>query len=196
MPFALHPDATNIPRNSISPTSPAPSTDASQHSTCPAAMALGLGCVPGRLHSAWGLSTAPVQLQSQDPSRESKVGAAGKPQGHLPQRQPPHLNLSGVREGAPRRVCLPSRRCKRLRFHPWVGKTPGAGMETDSSVLGWRIPRTEEPGGPQSVGSHRVGHTECTATLAPGPFSSPPAPPPRQPLAPPPRPWGSGCPGF
>ena len=33
MPFALCPDATNVPLSSISPTSPAP-TDASQHSTC------------------------------------------------------------------------------------------------------------------------------------------------------------------
>ena len=27
-----------------------------------------------------------------------------------------------------------------------------------SSVLAWRIPRMEEPGGLPSVGSHRVGH--------------------------------------
>ena len=27
-----------------------------------------------------------------------------------------------------------------------------------SSILTWRIPRTEEPGGLQSIGSHRVGH--------------------------------------
>ena len=32
------------------------------------------------------------------------------------------------------------------------------GMATDSSVLDWRIPWTEEPGGLQSVGSQRVGH--------------------------------------
>ena len=31
-------------------------------------------------------------------------------------------------------------------------------MATDSSMLAWRIPRTEEPGGLQSVGSQRVGH--------------------------------------
>ena len=29
---------------------------------------------------------------------------------------------------------------------------------THSSILAWRIPWTEEPGGLQSVGSHRVGH--------------------------------------
>ena len=30
-------------------------------------------------------------------------------------------------------------------------------MATHSSILAWRIPQTEEPGGPQSPGSHRVG---------------------------------------
>ena len=32
------------------------------------------------------------------------------------------------------------------------------GMATNSSILAWRIPWTEEPGGLQSMGSHRVGH--------------------------------------
>ena len=31
-------------------------------------------------------------------------------------------------------------------------------MATHSSVLAWRIPRTEEPGRLQSMGSQRVGH--------------------------------------
>ena len=32
------------------------------------------------------------------------------------------------------------------------------GMATHSSILALRIPRTEEPGGPQSMGLQRVGH--------------------------------------
>ena len=32
------------------------------------------------------------------------------------------------------------------------------GMAPHSSVLAWRIPWSEEPGGLQSVGSQRVGH--------------------------------------
>ena len=32
------------------------------------------------------------------------------------------------------------------------------GMPTHSSILAWRIPWTEEPGGLQSVGWQRVGH--------------------------------------
>ena len=31
-------------------------------------------------------------------------------------------------------------------------------MATHSSILAWRIPWTEEAGGPQSVGLQRVGH--------------------------------------
>ena len=45
----------------------------------------------------------------------------------------------------------------------WVpslgGKDPlGKEMATHSSILAWRIPWTEEPGGLQSLGSQRVGH--------------------------------------
>ena len=32
------------------------------------------------------------------------------------------------------------------------------GMASPSSIPAWRIPWTEEPGGPQSVASQRVGH--------------------------------------
>ena len=31
-------------------------------------------------------------------------------------------------------------------------------MATHSSVLGWSVPVTAEPGGLLSMGSHRVGH--------------------------------------
>ena len=34
----------------------------------------------------------------------------------------------------------------------------GKEMATCSSILAWRIPWTEEPGGLQSVGLQRVGH--------------------------------------
>ena len=36
------------------------------------------------------------------------------------------------------------------------------GMATHSSILAWRIPWTEEPGGLQSMGSQRVGHDWAT----------------------------------
>ena len=37
---------------------------------------------------------------------------------------------------------------------------------THSSILAWEIPRTEEPGGPQFVGSLRVGHNRARVTMS------------------------------
>ena len=34
------------------------------------------------------------------------------------------------------------------------------GMANLSSILAWRLPRTEEPGGLQSTGSQRVRHDD------------------------------------
>ena len=39
------------------------------------------------------------------------------------------------------------------------------GMATHSSILAWRIPWTEEPGGLQSMGSQRVRHDWVTNTF-------------------------------
>ena len=33
-------------------------------------------------------------------------------------------------------------------------------MATHCSILAWRIPWTEEPGGPQYIGSQRLGHNQ------------------------------------
>ena len=41
---------------------------------------------------------------------------------------------------------------------PGSGRSPEEGVATHSSLLAWRIPRTEEPGGLQSMGSQGVGH--------------------------------------
>ena len=38
-------------------------------------------------------------------------------------------------------------------------------MATYSSILAWRIPWAEEPGGFQSMGSQRVGHNGVTFTF-------------------------------
>ena len=47
------------------------------------------------------------------------------------------------------------------------------GMATHASVLAWRIPWTEEPGGLQSIGSQRVKHdwvtNSFTSFLPPNP---------------------------
>ena len=52
-----------------------------------------------------------------------------------------------------------------------TGSIPGSGepleleMATHSSILAWKIPWTEEPGGLQSMGSQRVRHNSETNTL-------------------------------
>ena len=45
----------------------------------------------------------------------------------------------------------------------WVQSLGGGdplekGVATHFSILAWRIPRTEKPGGLESMGSQRVGH--------------------------------------
>ena len=48
----------------------------------------------------------------------------------------------------------------RLGFDPWVKKFPlEKEMATHSSILAWEIPRTEEPGGLQPMGSQK-GQTQ------------------------------------
>ena len=53
------------------------------------------------------------------------------------------------------------------------------GIATHSSILAWRIPWTEEPGGLQSTSSQRVGHDRVTFTSF-FLFTSPPVTPVRQ----------------
>ena len=45
---------------------------------------------------------------------------------------------------------------------PGLGRSPGEGMATHSSILAWRIPWTEEPGGLQSIGHKEFDMTEVT----------------------------------
>ena len=44
------------------------------------------------------------------------------------------------------------------RVLEWVAIAFSKGMATHSCILAWEIPRTEEPGGVQSMGLERVGH--------------------------------------
>ena len=52
---------------------------------------------------------------------------------------------------------LPAMLETRVRF-PGQEDPLEKGMATHSSILAWRIPRTEEPGRIQSVGSQKIGH--------------------------------------
>ena len=70
-------------------------------------------------------------------------------------------------------------------------------MATHSSVLGWRIPGTAEPGGLLSMGSHRVGHDWSDLAAAAAPAIRPPQKlsPPKLPL-PETLPVTRSCPRF
>ena len=52
---------------------------------------------------------------------------------------------------------LPAMQETRVRFLVWEVPLE-KGMAIHSSILAWRIPWTEKPGGLQSVGLQRVGH--------------------------------------
>ena len=53
--------------------------------------------------------------------------------------------------------CLPT--MQKIRFQSLGGEDPlEKEMATHSSILTWKIPRTEEPGRLQSMGSQRAGH--------------------------------------
>ena len=44
------------------------------------------------------------------------------------------------------------------RFNPCREDALGKEMAIYTSILAWRISWIEEPGGPQSMGSQRIGH--------------------------------------
>ena len=55
------------------------------------------------------------------------------------------------------------RRHRRCGFVPWIRKIPlEEKMVTHSSLLAWRTPWTEAPGGLQSMGSQKGGHGLAT----------------------------------
>ena len=72
------------------------------------------------------------------------------------------------------------RRHKRCRFDPLGLKDPlGKDVATHSSILAWRIPWTEEPGGLPSNGSHRVEYDGSNSACKPrSPAAQPPPGPP------------------
>ena len=66
-----------------------------------------------------------------------------------------HMGFPGP-TGGKEPICQ-CRRCKRHGFNPWVRKIPWKRACNPSNILAWRIPRIEEAGGLQSIGSHRTG---------------------------------------
>ena len=67
----------------------------------------------------------------------------------------PYFKMSCVIISGKELACQ-CRKPKRHRFNPWVGKIlPEEGMATHYSIVAWRIPWTEEPGGLQFMGLQR-----------------------------------------
>ena len=54
-------------------------------------------------------------------------------------------------------ICLQLRSHRRCGFDPWAGRSLEKELATHSSILDWRMPWTEEPGGLQSKGLQKVG---------------------------------------
>ena len=91
---------------------------------------------------------------------------------HLPHRLPlesrhhPNIQVPGHHHCSLTSSFLPS-------AYPWLwralkGTDLEKGMATDSGILAWRIPWTEEPGVLQSLGSQRVRHDWSNLTCTQG----------------------------
>ena len=63
------------------------------------------------------------------------------------------VSVSGVSE-----VEDPPANAGDTRWIPGSGRSPGEGNGNHSSTIAWKIPRTEEPDGLQSIRSQRVWH--------------------------------------
>jgi len=73
----------------------------------------------------------------------------------------PFFNAGGMGSGNEDRTCYAAQpknkqMKKQNRITLWVNLEKE--MAPHSSILAWKIPWTEEPGGLQSMGSQRVGH--------------------------------------
>ena len=91
------------------------------------------------------------KLNGSDEDTRNTAGEVGRPMG----RTTRHLFFKT--EYAQRLKHLPAMRETWVRSLGWEDPLEKE-METHSSILAWRIPWMEEPGGLQSTGLQRVGH--------------------------------------
>ena len=76
-----------------------------------------------------------------------------------------HSLLQGIFPTQGSNLGLPHCRQTLYRLSHQGSPVKAEGMATPSSVLAWRIPQTQEPGGLQSMGSQRVGRDWVTNTF-------------------------------
>ena len=129
----------------------------------------GRGCTEVPLPEGPAPSPAQMESEQQSSPTPSPGQGAGQPGGSQAGGRPrnPRPCPTGVSrlwersrhsQGLPRghsgkESTCQCRRCRRRGFDPWVGKIPQRKkMATHSSIIAWRIPRTEEPRGLQSTG--------------------------------------------
>ena len=55
---------------------------------------------------------------------------------------------------------------QRVKHLPAIQETQGEGKATHSSIVAWRIPWAQEPGGPQSMGHKESDTTEQLDTFS------------------------------
>ena len=113
-----------------------------------------------RLHALH--HTLPESKSKTGPVRARSAGRAGQwGPGLRPPAQVPLPRSDTIRSAARNNqgmvLELPAKGWKLMV--PKV-RPPGGGHGNYSSILAWRIPWTEKPGGLQSVGSHRVRHNQ------------------------------------
>ena len=107
---------------------------------CPGSFSLSMSRI-----DKFDLLTCPVPPRPVSPSSRPHMGSC---QTSFPCTTTKYRFPGGSKVKAS--VCL---QCRRPGFDPLEKK-----MATHSSILAWRIPWMEEPGGLQSMGSQRVGH--------------------------------------
>ena len=67
--------------------------------------------------------------------------------------------MQGIKRGLPRWHSGQESSCQCKRCGVWSLSPQEGEMATHSSILAWRIPWAEDPGGLQFMGSQRVGHS-------------------------------------
>ena len=111
-----------------------------------------------------------VGLQTAPPFRSSVPGTSG-----AVRWSGRHASAAGGRRSGPgpgRKIHLPGGAAKNKQEAVLLHQAslsreapPEKEMATGSSILAWKIPWAEEPGGLQSMGSQRVGHYRATNTF-------------------------------
>ena len=80
----------------------------------------------------------------------------------LPSRQWFHEQSRGQSRLSGREPAYQSKRCRYSGLIPGLRSSLGGGEDNPSSILSWKIPWIEEPGGLYSIRSQRVGHNWAT----------------------------------